>query len=114
MRYQGSFGSPDAFAAAPTVGLDSGVPGVAAFGGGGAEGLTEVLHGIGGGDAREELDALVAKLARGTQAKRTAEADGKVAVIHAPRDERAWVLGFGEIETVPPVGLDGEVGEEAG
>src|SRR6185437_1942207 len=101
------------FGAQCPIALYSGVPGVAAFGSGGAEALAEVLHRVSDGYVVYELDALVAELARRAQAQRAAEADRKIAVIHAPGDECARMEGFSEVNAVPPVRLNGEVGEEA-
>src|SRR6185437_13590503 len=70
------------------VGSDAGVPGVAAFGGCGAQTFAELLHRIRRGQPDNILHALVAELAWNAHAQRTAETDGQIDVVHAPREQR--------------------------
>ena len=93
---------------------DAGVPGVAGFGRRGAEAFAEFLDVIGYGQVGDVLDALVAELAGDAHAQRAAEADGEIAVVHAPGEEGLGMEGVGHVDAVPPVGFDGAVDDVAG
>ena len=94
-----------------SLSLDACVPGIAGLGRRGAQTLSEVFERIGGCDVVDELHVLVAELAGDAQAKRAAEGDREVPVVHAPGEERLRVQGVGHVDAVPPAALDGVVDE---
>src|ERR1700689_3475718 len=74
---------------------DTGVPRVVGFCSRGAQALAEPFQAIGYGEAGDVFDVLVAELPGNTQSKRSAEWDGKLAAIHAVREESLRVQCIG-------------------
>jgi hypothetical protein len=92
--------------AARPCSLDACVPCISTFRSRGAQAFAELFQAIRYGEVGDVFDALVPELSGDPEAKRSAECDGKLAAIHAVRDESLRVQCIGHVDAFPPVRLD--------
>src|SRR5580704_8735070 len=90
---------------------DAGVP---AFWRRRAQAFAEPFEAIGYGQAGDVFDVLVAELPGNSQAKRSAERNGKLTAVHTEGQESLRMQGVSHIDAIPPVWLDRTVDNISG
>src|SRR6185295_10062216 len=86
--------------------LDTCIPSVSSVRSPGPQPFAEPFQTIGNGKTGDVLDALIAKLPRHAQSKRSTEWNGKLAAIHTERDKSLRVQCIGHIDAFPPACLN--------